>query len=520
MRVSFKFKIALLSLAISGTLLTAFGLFFFAFAYKSGIDRMDQEIRTLAESSLRGPRPRHYWDNFDKSLDFIYGEAVTTRIALYIVDADREERFASENAPPELVELVLTLDPAPASDSKAAQDEAPHFAMRHEPPRSRLDDDYFDLDLDEGRLRSMPDIGGRGDARRPGGPPQMSEPTTESMIDPVFQTLETADGSWRVGTFQVPGMLVMMAMDMEVFYHDIRRFQTAFLIAVPVGLVLLALAGWFLAGRAMRPVASIADTAEGITAKGLDRRIPMVGSDTELERLVSVCNGMLDRLEKSYRQAVRFSADAAHELQTPLTILQGELDNAIQASEDGSVEQQRYSMLMEELSNLKAVVQKLLLLAHADEGRLKLNLKAVDLSEMVRTAAEDLEVMAPSLQIKLLVEDHVTVPADLALLNQALRNMTSNAAKYTELEGDVRFILERSGGVAHFTVENRAAAIPEEDRLQVFERFHRVEKSRTTAGSGLGLSLAREIVRAHQGDLVLKPYHEGMVAFTLTLPLA
>ncbi|MDP4611774.1 MAG: HAMP domain-containing histidine kinase, partial [Opitutales bacterium] len=195
-------------------------------------------------------------------------------------------------------------------------------------------------------------------------------------------------------------------------------------------------------------------------------------------------------------------------------------DNAIQASEDGSVEQQRYSMLMEELSNLKAVVQKLLLLAHADEGRLKLNLKAVDLSEMVRTAAEDLEVMAPSLQIKLLVEDHVTVPADLALLNQALRNMTSNAAKYTELEGDVRFILERSGGVAHFTVENRAAAIPEEDRLQVFERFHRVEKSRTTAGSGLGLSLAREIVRAHQGDLVLKPYHEGMVAFTLTLPLA
>ncbi len=513
MRVSFKFKIALLSLTISGALLTAFGLLFFAFAYRTGIDRMDQEIRTLAESSLRGPRPPHYWENFDRSLDFIYGEKVTAPIALYIVDSDREVRFASENAPPELARLVRAIDPAPVSHAKEAQSEAPPFAMRQEPKRDRQADDFINLDTVGGRLKSIPEDDEPERTHRPGEAPP------EPMVEPTFLTLETADDSWRVGTFQVPGMLVTMAMDMEVFYQDIRRFQNAFLIVVPAGLVLLALAGWFLAGRAMRPIVSIADTAEGITAKGLSRRIPMVGSDAELERLVHVCNDMLDRLEKSYRQAVRFSADAAHELQTPLTILQGELDNAIQTSEDGSLEQQRYSMLMVELSNLKAVVQKLLLLAHADEGRLKLNLRPVDLSEIMLTAAEDLEVMAPHLQIKLLVEDQITVPADLALLNQALRNMTSNAAKYTKSEGDVILIIEKIGNVAHITVENRSDAIPEGDRSQVFERFHRVDKSRTSAGSGLGLSLAREIARAHQGDLVLKPYREGMVVFTLTLPL-
>ncbi|WPJ97053.1 ATP-binding protein [Coraliomargarita algicola] len=346
--------------------------------------------------------------------------------------------------------------------------------------------------------------------RRPKGPPIMGEV--------VFQTLEAADGSWRVGIYQYKSMLLVMAMDMEVFYHDIKGFQAAFFIAVPVGLILLALAGWFLAGRAMRPVAVIADTAEGITAKGLDRRIPMVGHDAELERLVRVCNDMLDRLEKSYRQAVRFSADAAHELQTPLTILQGELDNAIQASETGSLEQQRYSMLLGELSNLKAVVQKLLLLAHADEGRLKLNRETVNFTELIHASVEDLEIMAPQLTVELRAVDEVVIAADQALLHQALRNMTSNAAKYTQADGLVRLSLKSDAAVVRFTIENSASDIPDVDREQVFERFHRVDQSRTTAGSGLGLSMAREIARAHGGDLVLNPYREGMISFTLSLP--
>ena len=180
--------------------------------------------------------------------------------------------------------------------------------------------------------------------------------------------------NWRVGIFSTPEITLIAAIDMNSFYAEINRLRTAFMISVPLGLLILGYMGWYLADRAMKPVAAIAETAEGITAKGLDQRIPMIGNDIELERLVTVSNSMLDRLEKSYHQAVRFSADAAHELQTPLTILQGELDNAIQTSENGSEEQQRYSMLLEELRNLKAVVQKLLLLAHADEGRLNVNL--------------------------------------------------------------------------------------------------------------------------------------------------
>lgn len=530
MKYSFKFKIALLSLAVSGTLLTAFGVLFFAFTFNAGIDRMDQELRTLAESSLRGSRQPEYWENFENSLQFIYGERTPERVALYVVDASRNIPFKSENAPDELAALLPPiLERTVDRGTKGRGGSNSLF-------RKGLDvDDDGRISVDEfdGPMRDFRQLDANRDGFitqeegielgvRPRHPPMRDEPRMNEppvLEPPVFQTLDTATGRWRVGTFQSPEITVLMALDMDVFYQDIKRFQVAFFTAVPVGLVLLGFAGWFLADRAMRPVAIIADTAEGITTQGLDQRIPMVGKDIELERLVRVSNNMLDRLEKGYRQAVRFSADAAHELQTPLTILQGELDNAIQSSEAGSDEQQCYSKLMEELSNLKGVVQRLLLLAHADEGRLKLNAQPVDFSELVHSSVEDLEIMAPQLGVELDVASGVKVSADSALLNQAVRNMTSNAAKYTSEDGEVRFILKQAQGVVRFTLANTAPEIPEEDQSLLFERFHRVEKSRTTAGSGLGLSLAREIARAHGGDLVLNPYQDGKVSFTLSLPV-
>lgn len=333
-----------------------------------------------------------------------------------------------------------------------------------------------------------------------------------------FQTLELPGGNWRAGILRNQNATIFAAMDMNSFNEKINRFRNAFLIFGSLGLALLGVAGWFLAGRAMKPIAVIAKTTEGITAKGLNQRIPEVAKDVELVHLVTVANNMLDRLEKSYLQAVRFSADAAHELQTPLTILQGELDNALQSAEIGSDEQQRYGMLLEELRNLKSVVQKLLLLSHADEGRLKLNPEPVDLGELIHDAAEDLEIMAPELTTKINAPEKLIIQADRALLNQIIRNMTSNAAKYTTPQGTVAFNLTTEGKTVRFTLSNSATPIPEEDRPLLFDRFHRVDKSRTTSGSGLGLSMAREIARAHGGDLVLEPAMEETVSFTLTLP--
>ncbi len=522
MKLSFKFRIALISFALSGTLLTAFGIVFFIFIYHAGIGNMDHEIGALVQAQMHGGHPVEHWQDFDDSLKFIYGTEQTDRIVLRVVDSDQTLLFESENTPPELAALCVP--------------QCPEIPPLPPDPNNRLFerlDSNEDGSIDPYEFDGPPHAFRQADADRDGrisleesadlDAPRRGRPNDRPQFPagkPRFLTLKTASGDWRVGQFTNPDIALSAAIDMSSFYFRIDSFRDAFFISVAIGLILLALAGWFLGRRAMRPVALIADTAEGITAKELNRRIPTVGKDVEVERLVTVFNHMLDRLEKSYHQAVRFSADAAHELQTPLTILQGELDNALQTAEDGSTEQQRYSSLLEELRNLKAVVQKLLLLAHADEGRLKLNLQPVDLSELIRDAAEDTGMMAPALHIETRIPGGITGAVDPALINQALRNMTSNAAKYTDTNGRVIFTLEQKKHAVHFTLANTAPAIPGEDRPLLFERFHRVDKARTTAGSGLGLSLAREIARAHGGDLVLNPRKDGWVSFSLTLPAA
>ena len=522
MKSSFKLKIAALSLAVSGTLLAAFGTLFFMFAFHSGIGHMDQEIRTLAESSLRRPQLLGYWENFEKSLQFIYGESEPQRIAITVIDPNLPAPFQSKNAPIELLELAPAPLPLPP-DRPFAQ------LTRHWMSR---------LDRDKNQLISKDEFDGRSeqfslrDANRDGNiseseaiayrshsalPASRGEPPHEK-IQSSFQTVDTATGTWRIGIFQTQRVSVIMSMNMRVFYADIHSFRTAFIFAVPLALLALGLAGWFMAARALRPVSAIARTAAGITAKGFDQRIPPVASDIELQELVTVANGMLDRLEKSYRHAVRFSADAAHELQTPLTILQGELDNAIHTSENGSTEQQRYSALLAELSNLKSVVQKLLLLSHADEGRLNINHQSIDLSELMQMAAEDLELMAPTLDVSIEAPAGVEIEADPIYLNQILRNLTSNVAKYTTAGGSAHGELRMDDECVFVTFTNTAPAIPAEDQLLIFDRFHRVDSARTTAGAGLGLSLAREIARAHGGDIVLNQAVGNSVSFTLTLP--
>jgi len=502
MKISFKLKIALISLAVSGTLLAAFGVAFFILAYSSAIERLDNEIRSLVQTPLHSPAPPEFWKNFERSLQLILSGKRSGRIALIVLDSKDQILVQTTNALAQL--LLLPRPERPRSNFET------RFPYKNYP--------FFRTEFDVRKTEKTP-WSNDWAQKRDFSPPKWKEfPMLETAER--FHTLKTESVRWRVGILRNSRITVIIAMDMGAFYAELDHFRNVFIIIVPLALLLMGFAGWFLAGRVMMPVGIIADAADGITARDLGQRIPPVGRDAELQRLVTVVNCMLERLEKSYYQAVRFSADAAHELQTPLTILQGELDNAIQSSANGSVEQQHYSMLLEELSALKSVVQKLLLLAHADEGRLYLNPVLVNLSELIRDAAEDVESMAPELKVHTQIAASVHIPADPALLRQILLNMTSNAVKYTQKNGTVIFLLKKEKMSIRFTLANTAPLIPEADLPLLFRRFHRVDKSRTTAGSGLGLGLALELARAHGGDLALNPYADGMVSFTLSLPVA
>jgi heavy metal sensor kinase len=515
----FRIKIALLSVVISGAVLIIFGLFFLTVINRVGMERIDREILALGESQLHVWHPRKHWQDFDQSLRSIYGQSGWKNLIVQVTGADHRLLYRSAHWPQEIntalfpefdVEMAKNRDPAGHGPLIRPSDGAGHIERdRIGPaPAARRRHQMNRSPLSENNEQVRP-------------PPQHPRPAAPVQIKkPFFRTAETAAGTWRTGIMGNQHITIVLGMDLTGFHEDAKRYQKIFLYAAPLALLLLAGGGWLIAHRALKPITLITRTTERITARGLDQRIPRISADTELLNLVKVINKMLDRLEKSFEQAVRFSADAAHELQTPLTILQGHLDDALQHTPSGSKEQQRCSSLLEEVQRLKSIVRKLLILARADAGQLNLRLKSVDLSAMILSAVEDAGAMGPHLRIKQDIAPGITVKADPDLLKLVIQNLANNAVKYNRDDGMIRFRLTVQNKHARFTVTNTGFPIPDQARELIFDRFYRLDKSRShrTPGTGLGLSLAREIVRAHGGDLHLHGADEDVNTFTLSIP--
>jgi two-component system, OmpR family, heavy metal sensor histidine kinase CusS len=569
----FRVKIALLSVLLSGSVLVGLGLYSLSVMNKVGMDRIDREILTLGGGHLAVEPPRSYWQNFETSLKFIYREGQSENMIVQIKNARNEVLFQSSRWSAEITEDSFPdfdraiYNPPPVPDDRVGEDRMadplsgpPGDALEHPPlpkpenlPDGRRGPPPEAYKICEGkssgsaaqfvtphgetirgiceeengklvlrRTFSKNDMRGQTDESPGSRPPGSTRPDKPipRIKKPYFATIKTPSGVWRTGIMGSERITMMVGMNMAGYYEDAERYRRAFLGIVPIALLLLAGGGWVIAQRALKPVTLITRTAEGITSRALDQRIPLIDADSELSHLVEVINGMLDRLEKSFGQAIRFSGDAAHELQTPLTILQGELDDAVQHAPVGSEEQQRYSGLLDEVQRLKAIMQKLLILARADAGRLNLHLETLDLSTMIESATEDAGAMAPHLQIEKQIVPGVIVMADSDLMGQVIRNLTSNAVKYNHENGVIRFQLFAGDNRAHFTISNTGEQIPIKDRERIFDRFYRVDQShsKTVSGSGLGLSLAREIVLAHRGNLRLNPGSSKEVSFTMTLP--
>jgi heavy metal sensor kinase len=316
---------------------------------------------------------------------------------------------------------------------------------------------------------------------------------------------------------------VVIGMDLTAFAAENDTYRNLFLVTCPLALLLLAGGGWWLGTRALRPVEVITRTAARINARGLDERIPAMRTDRELAQLVDVMNEMLERLERSFRQAARFSADAAHELKTPLTILQGQLEQALQEASDDSPEQRNYGDLLSEVQRLRSIIRKLLLLAQADAGQMRRGMEEVDLSERAREVAEDTRELAPHLDVRADIAPGIRVQGDPDLLTQVLQNLATNAVKFNRGDpGAIEIALRAANGRALLHMANTGEPLSAEEQKRIFERFYRGDpsRSRRVDGVGLGLSLAREIAASHGGDLRVDTDRPGWVRFTLLLPLA
>ena len=290
-----------------------------------------------------------------------------------------------------------------------------------------------------------------------------------------FLTAKAGETSWRLGILGNAQTTLVLGINYEQVQGELNHLRDAFLLAFPLALLLVGIGGWVIGSRALRPLKAIADTAEHVTARGLDQRIPLVDSDGEVARVVRVLNGMMDRLEKSFHQATRFTADASHELKTPLAIMQGELENALQVAPAGSNEQQIFNNLLEETQRLKHITRNLLLLAQADSGQLKLSPEVVDLSDLLENAIEDARILGsePDLTFNVQIEPNLRVQGDRILLSTAIHNLLGNAVKYNQPHGRITLQAQTEGKQLSIVIGNTGPGIPKEDQPRIFERFFR-----------------------------------------------
>ena len=302
------------------------------------------------------------------------------------------------------------------------------------------------------------------------------------------------------------------------------KLVLADLTALPLTVLVAAFGVWWTTGKALKPLQDIADAAERIHAKALRTRIPDPPVHDEIGRLVSVLNNAFDRLERSFAQATRFSSDASHELKTPLTIMRGEIETALSNDSIDPQNEKLLESLLQQTHRLSAIVENLLLLSRADAGALNLRKEAVDFSGLCQELAADAEILAlrHNIIISSTIENEVQVLADEWYLRRLLLNLLDNAIKYNLYSGKVEIMLAKSGDLASFRIANTGPEISDEHQTRIFERFYRTEESRASevVGSGLGLSICREIVLAHRGQIWMERPRPGWTAFAVNLPLA
>lgn len=352
--------------------------------------------------------------------------------------------------------------------------------------------------------------------------PQLPEPLTRAALgESKLHTARHGPESWRLTSVRRANATLVLGYDLDEVHEIGRDLIVAYGLSLPFVVVFAALGGWWVAGRALRPLRSLAAAAESIQADQLSRRMPEFRTVDEIQRLAVVFNAMLGRLERGFDQARRFAADASHELRTPLTIVHGEIEELLDTPGLDESHQRKLVSLQEEIGRLNRITEQLLLLAQFDAGGRTLVLAQVDLTALVSTACEDIELLATAGDVALETDitPGVILQGDAAHLRRMLLNLLDNAVRYNRPAGKLQCRLHDTHRQAILTIGNTGPGIPAAARPQLFQRFFRVDAVRTRGGHGLGLSLSREIARAHGGDLTLSPASAAdWTEFVVVLP--
>ena len=343
-----------------------------------------------------------------------------------------------------------------------------------------------------------------------------------------FETVERFENYYRVLTARIEVAhkfyTIQVASVVTPFYTVLARFEWLAFLIVPVVLALSGVGGYWLSGRAMRPVGEITRTAQSISAQSLSKRLSVPGAKDELRLLSETLNGMLSRLEHTFRHIVQFTADASHELRTPVAIIRTAVEYIQQKERSVSEYQEANSQILAEAERVSKLLEDLMELARADSDVTQFSFEPFDLAAAIREASSGMRALAEAKNLSFVVHlssPRIIVSGDPQAIRRLLIILIDNAIKYTEASGSVVVSAEVDYGAVRIEVADSGIGIPSEDLPHIFERFYRVDKvrSREMGGAGLGLSIARWIADAHRGRIEVNSTLGSGSVFSVILPL-
>lgn len=318
-----------------------------------------------------------------------------------------------------------------------------------------------------------------------------------------------------------PPVVVAMALDTVEHHRFLIEFYRTLWLAIAVGIVTIALLGWFSARRGLAPIREMTDVAQRVTASRLDDRLPADALPVELLDLATAFNGMLSRLEDSFRRLSEFSSDLAHELRTPIASMMTQTQVALSRARTADEYREVLYSNAEEFDRLARMISDMLFLAKADNGLIVPRSEPVDLAHEVQELFEFYDALAEDRGVSLSLAGEATVTGERLMIRRAIGNLLSNALTHTARGGTVTVRIETlDSGQARLAVENPGEGIAAEHLARIFDRFYRVDPSRQrlTDGAGLGLAIVKSIVSAHRGT-VRALSADGLTRFEMLLPL-
>lgn len=313
--------------------------------------------------------------------------------------------------------------------------------------------------------------------------------------------------------------VVQVARSTDNEQETLHQLLTTLLLGIPMLVAAAGLSGYFLAARALSPIDTITRTARRISAEDLSARLNLPATDDEVGRLAETFDAMLARLDGAFQRERQFTADASHELRTPLAAMQAILNVIREERRSPEDYEQALDDLTEETNRLHALTEDLLHLARGENRQIAI-LQNVDLTILLQDIGDSLRPLAESkgLALDFAVSDGLTLSGDSDALIRLFVNLLDNAIKYTPQGRISLTAVQESGGTVKITIMDTGVGIADEHLPHIFERFYRVDRSRSSGGSGLGLAIASEIVQAHGGTIEVSSRVGEGTTFILRFP--